>query len=708
MLSATPVQQSVGRMLGSRDYPSFYIHTVVTRGASWVIMLNMPYCPACDTTTDDDSRFCSSCGAEMAVVQSAGDDPYLGKLVAGKYLVETLLGEGGMGRVYKAIQQPLDKAVVLKVLSSDLQKNEPSVVARFQREARASSRLSHPNSIQVTDFGQMEEGALFIAMEYLEGRDLAQEMERVGFFPEERLIHIASQIVSALADAHEAGVIHRDMKPENVMLVPRRDDPDHVKVLDFGIAKLQEAKEGPDAVALTQVGLICGTPAYMSPEQASGHELDARSDLYAVGVMMYQLATGELPFTADSSIGIVTKHLVEDPVPVREVRPSISVELESIISACMTKKPADRPASAEELLERLRGMRPAHVQGSTTTSSSPAAPDAPSTQPTPGGGDEAFVDGAAAGSSGLTTGRGDVPRKGGMARVALLLSALVVGGAASVYFVASGTLAELLGQAPGQGEEVLTHHAPSDRDQKPAVKKEGDSDSPAEAEAKAETREEAEGVVSGALAEERTKASIAPTEDPQPVSPAKSTPVPTEDPKTASREKASTSGIGQRQDAGEEPSPVTTTAEQDATARIDVTTESDTVSPQSHSSAAPRRTVERVSPPGTRSETSDPEDVGDESGSGQVARDAARARILASSADRHLQRNEHERALGLYKQAARLNPSESVYQRQIGLAKLSLGREDAAVTHLRRYLRMAPNAQDNAEIQQLVNQHVRR
>ncbi len=314
----------------------------------------MPICPSCEHEVAEGARFCPFCGGNLSVLSQAGEDPYAGRLVAGKYLVEALIGEGGMGRVYKAVQQPLDKTVVLKVLRQAFQ-GDASLVARFQREARAASRLSHPNSIAVTDFGQIEDGALFIAMEYLDGRDLAAELAAVGPLPEKRIVHIVTQVLSALAEAHAASVIHRDLKPENIVIVPRRDDPDFVKVLDFGIAKIQDPA-GEDSVALTQAGLVCGTPEYMSPEQARGEALDPRSDLYSVGVILYQLSTGRLPFTAETSVGIVTKHLVEAPPLPRSIRPEVTPEMEALILRCMAKDREARPATAEALAEALRGV----------------------------------------------------------------------------------------------------------------------------------------------------------------------------------------------------------------------------------------------------------------------------------------------------------------------------------------------------------------
>ncbi|MDY7230775.1 serine/threonine-protein kinase [Hyalangium rubrum] len=289
--------------------------------------------------------------------QSANEaDEYIGKTLARKYRVEALIGEGGMGKVFRARQLALDKPVVLKVLRQSLLSDERTV-ARFQREAKAASRLNHPNSISILDFGQAEDGALFIAMEFVPGQDLHQILSREWPLQESRVVRIVSQVLSALADAHGAGVIHRDLKPENIMVEQRRNDADFVKVLDFGIAKITDST-GEDGPALTRAGFVCGTPEYMSPEQARGAALDHRSDLYAVGVILYQLTTGLLPFESDSAVGFATKHLTEEPPPPSRRRPEarISTGLERLILRALSKNPDDRPANAEAFKAELAAV----------------------------------------------------------------------------------------------------------------------------------------------------------------------------------------------------------------------------------------------------------------------------------------------------------------------------------------------------------------
>ncbi|NOK22026.1 serine/threonine-protein kinase [Corallococcus carmarthensis] len=326
------------------------------------------YCPSCGADAEDSSRYCPACGATL-LRSAEGGDEYVGKTIASKYRVEALIGEGGMGKVYRARQLALDKVVVLKVLRHTLLSDERTV-ARFQREAKAASRLNHPNSISVLDFGQADDGALFIAMEYVAGQDLHQILSREWPLGEARVVRIALQILSALSDAHGAGVIHRDLKPENIMVEQRRNEPDFVKVLDFGIAKITDSQdEGP---ALTRAGFVCGTPEYMSPEQARGAVLDHRSDLYAVGVILYQLTTGLLPFESDSAVGFATKHLTEEPPPPTRRRPDarISPGMERLILRVLSKDPDDRPANAGAFKTELLAVDKERRRGGASASAS--------------------------------------------------------------------------------------------------------------------------------------------------------------------------------------------------------------------------------------------------------------------------------------------------------------------------------------------------
>ena len=282
-------------------------------------------------------------------------DSLVGTVVGGRFQVEELIGQGGMGKVYRARHLTLDKAVCLKMLKPALLE-DPTLVGRFEREAKAASRLNHPNSIAVLDFGRLEErgGTLYIAMEYVHGKDLRLVLRDDWPLSEERIARIMAQVLGALGEAHAQSVIHRDLKPENIMVEQRRAQPDFVKVLDFGIAKILDS----DLPGLTRSDVVCGTPQYMAPEQATGAALDARCDLYAVGVMLYQLVTGHLPFDGANSMEVLTKHVNELPTPPSRRSPPVNISpaMESIILRAMAKDPNQRPQTALEFREELLAL----------------------------------------------------------------------------------------------------------------------------------------------------------------------------------------------------------------------------------------------------------------------------------------------------------------------------------------------------------------
>jgi len=303
--------------------------------------------------------------AQVPVVDVAPPDPLLGRALAGKYRLEKLLGEGGMGAVYRARQLALDKVVAVKVMHKELAA-DPTFAARFHREAKAASRLDHQNSIRILDFGEETDGLLYISMEFLDGRDLLAIIQHEPALSPLRIVDLLSQVLGALSVAHEMGIIHRDLKPENIMVLRSKGedgtDVDVVKVCDFGIAKVTEGAEVDEAPMptrarkgkLTTAGLVIGTPEYMSPEQGRGEPLDPRSDLYSVGVILYYLLSGRPPFDAPTPLGIVVKHQSEEPVPPSSIRPGVDPGLERVCLKAMSKRPADRYASAKELRTALR------------------------------------------------------------------------------------------------------------------------------------------------------------------------------------------------------------------------------------------------------------------------------------------------------------------------------------------------------------------
>jgi serine/threonine-protein kinase len=278
-------------------------------------------------------------------------DPFLGKTLKGAYFIQQKIGDGGMGQVYKAVHVDLDAPFAIKIVRSSLLA-DPGVVGRFQREARAASRLHHPNVIAVTDFGQTEDGVLFMVMEHVAGKNLARIIADEAPLPERRVVHIGAQILSGLSEAHANQILHRDLKPENVMVESRRDTQDSIKVLDFGIAKVLMT-EAP-ATTMTRAGLVVGTPGYMSPEQMTGEELDARSDLYAVGVVLYEMLTGKLPYSASTPIQMAHRQMTEAPPPPSTRRPDpVSPALESLVMRALSARREDRLGSADEMREML-------------------------------------------------------------------------------------------------------------------------------------------------------------------------------------------------------------------------------------------------------------------------------------------------------------------------------------------------------------------
>jgi tetratricopeptide (TPR) repeat protein/tRNA A-37 threonylcarbamoyl transferase component Bud32 len=282
--------------------------------------------------------------------EAAGSaDRLLGRLVAGKFRVQQLLASGGMGRIYLAEQVNLGKAVALKVLRTNIAA-DADLARRFRREAKSASLLSHPNILQVLDFGD-DDGLLFIAMELLVGRDLFHVIAQDRPLPPRRIGHIGAQILAALEEAHANGVVHRDLKPENVVLLDARGEPDFVKVCDFGLAKLA-ADRGPSAITLS--GAVCGTPEYMSPEQARGETIDGRSDLYAMACILYQMVTGEPPFRADSAMGVLTRQVQDRPEPPsRRMPDGVTPALEQVILRGLEKSRTRRFATAAEMRAAL-------------------------------------------------------------------------------------------------------------------------------------------------------------------------------------------------------------------------------------------------------------------------------------------------------------------------------------------------------------------
>ena len=277
---------------------------------------------------------------------SGPGDKLVGTTIDGRYEVESVLGEGGMGLVYKARHTVLQKSLAVKVLRPDVSRDE-EIITRFRQEAQSASAIGNQHIIDISDFGTLPDQSTYFVMEYLEGTDLTGAIE-AGVLEPVRVVHIAKQLCQALGAAHEAGIVHRDLKPDNIYLIRRGGDSNFVKVLDFGIAKV-----GGSSSKLTRAGQVFGTPHYMSPEQCSGSGVDHRTDVYALGIILYEMCTGAVPFDADNLMGILTKHLYEQPTPPRQITPDLPEDLEAVILKAMAKQADVRYQSMGELLEDL-------------------------------------------------------------------------------------------------------------------------------------------------------------------------------------------------------------------------------------------------------------------------------------------------------------------------------------------------------------------
>jgi eukaryotic-like serine/threonine-protein kinase len=295
----------------------------------------MKICPVCGKDYSDTNTLCP---IDAAVLERK-DDPLLGQTLAGKYLVEKLIKRGGMGAVYLGKHVLMDKTVALKVLRPSLALDD-DVVRRFSREAKAASRISHPHAVSVTDFGESENGVVFLVMEYLDGSTLKEIIKAEGPMRIDRVSEIVRQVAGALDAAHEQGVVHRDLKSDNIM-VAQTNSGEWAKVLDFGIAKIQQ--NGPADADITAANLVIGTPQYMSPEQcAQSGSIDARSDIYSFGIIIYEMLSGQLPFTGESPTVIMMKQVQDPPPSILDVRSDVSPAVAALISKALAKQPDDR------------------------------------------------------------------------------------------------------------------------------------------------------------------------------------------------------------------------------------------------------------------------------------------------------------------------------------------------------------------------------
>ena len=288
----------------------------------------------------------------------AQPDPFIGRdILNGQFQILQKIGSGGMGAVYKASQPEMNRMVGVKILHPKLA-NRKDLVSRFGREARAMSHLTHPNTVKVFLYGELDDGSLYIIMEFLEGKNLNQTVRAEGPFPVERALPVIIQVCHALEEAHRAGIIHRDLKPENIFLCQSAGLKDFPKVLDFGLAKVTEREMRPGSIILTQEGMVFGTPEFMSPEQAQGKTLTHASDQYSLAVILYEVLTGKLPFEAKSAMDYLSLHVSGKPTPLsqRVANKTFPPLLDQIIARCLSKKIEDRFASMGELASALQAV----------------------------------------------------------------------------------------------------------------------------------------------------------------------------------------------------------------------------------------------------------------------------------------------------------------------------------------------------------------
>ncbi len=283
-------------------------------------------------------------------------DPRVGLVLAERYRVDGLIDSGGMGRVYVGEHVLMHKRVAIKVLHRELS-SIPEFVARFEREARAAGNIDNEHVVAATDFGKLPDGSVFLVLEYVEGRNLRDEIAE-GPLPLARTLHIARQMTSALRAAHALGIVHRDLKPENVMLVDKSGDPDFVKVLDFGIAKVPIGERRADDVAskpITKAGMVFGTPEYMPPEQALGQNVDARADLYSLGVIIYEMLAGRRPFIAESQVGVLGQQLSKSAPPVSKRAPGVYIppSIDAFVKKMIQREASKRFQTADQILDEI-------------------------------------------------------------------------------------------------------------------------------------------------------------------------------------------------------------------------------------------------------------------------------------------------------------------------------------------------------------------
>jgi eukaryotic-like serine/threonine-protein kinase len=333
----------------------------------------MNRCPACGKIYGDEARFCTRDGSKLVSVAEKGTRETVvgraeppsalphgnltGRVLDGRYRIERKIGEGGMSFVYLAKDIASDEEYAIKVLSAALS-SDANAMARLRREASLGMRLAHPNVCHIIRLGETPDGLVYVVMPYVEGEVLSDRNNRLGTIPIDEVVHFVRDIAAGLHVAHELKIVHRDLKPENVMICPNPGGGERAVVMDFGLAK--ERRAGPELAKLTATGIVLGTPEFMSPEQIRGKPLDGRSDVYALGVLAFELFTGQLPFPGKSAQETMIARLRGQPVRLRQVKPDFPAKVEAVIHHALAMDPAQRFGSMEEMAQALEG---AHSPG---------------------------------------------------------------------------------------------------------------------------------------------------------------------------------------------------------------------------------------------------------------------------------------------------------------------------------------------------------
>ena len=328
-------------------------------------------CVVCSGLSPAGSEKCTQCGAELVEPQGEDGDPLVASVIENRFLIIEKIGAGGMGMVYRAEQLSVHRKVAVKILTKWRYSDDATLAARFQKEAESASKLTNPHTVTIFDFGVTEDRNLFMAMELIDGQSLTGKIKKSGALDWSEAFSIAEQIADSIAEAHSIGIVHRDLKPDNVMLVKRGDDDDFVKVLDFGIAKVLEQDGTDQRTALTRTGMVFGTPQYMAPEQIRGERILPQTDIYALGVMIYEMIAGKLPFDSESPMGVLTKHLTEEPRPLRNINDDLPADAVRLVEIAMEKNPEDRFSSMEEMASQMKRIRESLSRKTTGTATYP-------------------------------------------------------------------------------------------------------------------------------------------------------------------------------------------------------------------------------------------------------------------------------------------------------------------------------------------------